>query len=124
MRTIFLLLTGTLFAGDPSSYSGQWENLTNGDKGDLTVTAKHVADETWETTFVGELDDKPFDYEIIMKVVNDAELMVVNRPLKLEGTVSAGGDNFTVNLNMDDKNLNGQFRSASSNGEFRLIRKK
>ena len=121
MKSLFLLLAGTLFAGEPSSYSGQWKNLTNGDKGTLTVTATLMEDQTWKTTFVGKLDEKPFDYEIIMKVVKDTNLMIPS-PLKLEGRISAGGDSFTLYVNMDEKTLNGQFISPSSNGEFRLTR--
>ena len=122
MLMSFLLLAGTLFAAEPSSYSGQWENLKNGDKGILTVTSILMEDQTWKTTFVGKLDEAPFDYEIIMKVVNDTEKKKANHPLKLAGSVSAGGAMSTLSVNMDEKNLTGQFRSSSSHGEFRLTR--
>ena len=120
MLICFLLFTGTLIAAEPSSYSGRWENLTNGEQGTLTVTAILMDNKTWKTTFVGKLDEKPFDYEIIMKVVDNSDKKKVGHPLKLEGSVHAGGALFNLSVEMDEKKLDGEFISSSSNGEFKL----
>lgn len=104
----------------PASYTGEWVNRTNNEKGTLTVTAYPVDALTWQSTFVGKLGDSPFDYEVTLKVVGGTTNP--NQPLQLTGNLEAGGADYILDIWMDHKTLNGDFASASRHGEFKLTR--